>query len=426
MTKIVINRHQYGVGQGGFHFQEISLADPKSKPSSFRFAYDCGGKKEFVKWGIKHATSGYTNPTLDSVYISHFEFDHVNGLEELCKTATVNRFFVPYIGAPEAIHLIAKQLEAGVEITLEYVSVLFAVARGESIYGVPVTRIEAGGENPPSFDQDQPQSAQPESDNTFVVEIPNRNSLTNNDAIRLKIGKQVIWEVIHWCYAPYKDLSEHVVVELKRKFSTFESEILPGFLNGATADQANKSGNWILKHRNQIRDCYNQVIEEINSSLIDDQKIPSDHNVVSLCLFSGPTSKPPYPRHKTYVYNSFPKIFPPLLDFISRTGAWLGTGDAMLKRDEVWGPFKSFFGSRLNECRTIIIPHHGANSNKSDNYRKELVRRRRICVISAGAKNSYHHPHISVVQHILEKGGILQLVSENNPLGFVEHLTVDI
>lgn len=441
MTKIVIKRHQYGVGQGGFHLQEISLAGKKSDKSSFRFVYDCGGKTDIVKWCIQHAIRRNQVLTLNAVYISHFEDDHVNGLEELCKMATVERLFVPYIDVQIAIHLIAKQIAAGVEITTEYVSTLFAVARGESIYDVPVTRIAPEGNESSPLDQ---------SETTFEInpreieaDIPTRVTITNKDTIRLKTGKQkqIIWELVHWCYTPYPNLSATVLNKLTTKFPDFNKEILPGLLSGAKAAEANKSENWIQKHQRQIKDCYNEAFREVNRVLKGKSKIPLNHNVASLCLFSGPVPNTSRPMS----FGSFSNIsyhsckFPCSINCMecddfevdcccqgAKSGAWLSTGDAMLQRTDVWEMFVKFFDYRLNACATVVIPHHGANSRTSHNYNEALVKPRRNCVISAGATNGYHHPHISVVHDILEKGGILRLVSENYPLGFIEHLTFNI
>lgn len=424
MTKIIVNRHQYGVGQGGFHFQKISLSGKDSGKRSFCFVYDCGGE-DTLHWCIQHVKKSAKKFILDAVYISHFEQDHVNGLTELCSTADVKRIFVPYIDEKIAIHLIAKQVSSGVAITPNYISDLSAVARGEPIHGVPVTRITPGGlEAPPLPNQGNFNNSDIEIDE-IEKDIPTEGKINNNKSIKLKISQNLpFWELVHWCYAPYDNLSTKLLEELRGQFPNFDNDIYPAFSNNTPAIEANKIAEWIEINRGKIKKCYDLAIRKINKTYGRYRKIPDDHNVVSLCLYSGPIPR----KCQLQNYDSFPKNlqYYCCVPCYRYGGAWLGTGDAMLKRIDVWRKFKGFFDDRLDACSTVVIPHHGANSQQSNNYQSELIRPLRNCVISAGATYKFYHPHISVVQDILSHNGILHLVSENNPLGFVEHLEFEI
>lgn len=431
MTKIIVNRHQYGVGQGGFHFQKIGLAGKNSDKNSFCFVYDCGGKKDVLDWCIQHVAKDAKKLTLNAVYISHFEQDHVNGLKELCDKTTVKRFFVPYIDDEISIYLIAKQVSSGVTITQEYIADLFAVARGESIHRVPVTRIASEITGAPSLLNDENTDSNPDNEiYTIDSDIADDKQILNSKSVQIKVGKnQTIWELVHWCYAPYPKLSNVILEKLQNKFPCFNEEVKTGFLKNATAIEANKVAEWIENNRGEIKKCYDDAIREINKSPPRGYtRIPVNHNVVSLCLYSGPISK----KCELQGYDSFPKTLQYYCCFLEHEacfrygGAWLGTGDAMLKRADVWGKFNRFFKDRLDACSTVVIPHHGANSISSDNYNEKLIKPLRNCVISAGATNPYHHPHISVIQDILSRNGILHLVSENTPLGFVEHIEFEI
>ena len=154
--------------------------------------------------------------------------------------------------------------------------------------------------------------------------------------------------------------------------------------------------------------------------------LPKNHNVASLCLYSGPV--PPSRRLKQYSHWPYPLNEWWIEEFCYqylqyRCGAWLATGDAMLKRPAIWSDFEAHFTkARLDACLTVQIPHHGADAKGSDNYNTELIRPYQNCVISAGAKNKYKHPHKNVVNDILAKPAILHLVNENNHIGFVEFL----
>ena len=153
MVQIEVNRQQYGVGQGCFHFQEISiqaLAQP-AKALKYKFVYDCGGYKTALVPALDDAFRGAAKVGINAVYISHFEFDHVNGLAELCQRANVARIYAPHIDEHSAVHLLAQQAAGGAAWSAEYrayVAATLTVVRGEDLYGVAVTRINGGGDGP--------------------------------------------------------------------------------------------------------------------------------------------------------------------------------------------------------------------------------------------------------------------------------------
>lgn len=150
---------------------------------------------------------------------------------------------------------------------------------------------------------------------------------------------------------------------------------------------------------------------------------PNIHNVASLCLYSGPI------RSRAYLQNSSSWAYPWSHRKISeywlghKGGSWIATGDAMLGILDIWNHFFGHFGvDRIDACSTVLIPHHGADAATSHNFTDQLIRENQNCVISAGANNSYQHPHRNVVQAILKKPAALQLVTETDPMGFAEYL----
>ena len=74
---------------------------------------------------------------------------------------------------------------------------------------------------------------------------------------------------------------------------------------------------------------------------------------------------------------------------------------------------------KLDQIRILMGGHTIPSSN---NYNPKLIRHHQNCVISAGAISNHGHPHKNVVQSILAKPERLQLVTENDPMGFIEYL----
>ena len=73
------------VGQGLFYSGKIVVNEDKS----FNFVYDCGthSKREYLKTSIKRYSNSIKDNNnkkkLDLLVISHFDADHINGLETL-------------------------------------------------------------------------------------------------------------------------------------------------------------------------------------------------------------------------------------------------------------------------------------------------------------------------------------------------------
>src|SRR5690349_1832684 len=88
---------QHAVGHGGFHTGEARL----DGLAPFRWAFDCGAKRtarfdEYLKAWLR-IQSG----PLDWLFISHFDTDHVSGLETLMSRLPIRDVMVPYVNDRE-------------------------------------------------------------------------------------------------------------------------------------------------------------------------------------------------------------------------------------------------------------------------------------------------------------------------------------
>ena len=80
MKKVQVQRIFYPVGHGAFYVE--TFHDCKGK--FFTFVYDCGSSnKNLIKKCIEDAVNKGDFIKINALFISHFDEDHVNGLEYL-------------------------------------------------------------------------------------------------------------------------------------------------------------------------------------------------------------------------------------------------------------------------------------------------------------------------------------------------------
>jgi len=425
MTQISVNRYQYGVGQGCFHAQEINVDN-----ATYRLVYDSGGKSEYLEWCIDHFTNQTqgqetnTETIIDAFYLSHFEEDHLNGLKALALKSQIRKIVLPYIDKNDVISLLLQQVFIYDSISPTYVQDLKNISEGNAISGlenIPIIRVQPDDNQPPPLEE-TPTENNNIGGEQIKDDLPSSSQTIGNKVTKLT-SKISFWELVHWAYKPSEtsNLSDLVVNKLQSKL-------------GSIPDDIDELCPWLENNRQKIKKAYQEAIKEFNTANPANQIKPqNNHNIVSLCLYSGPLRR----SLESYSSNKFLHWWPYPWRFCEchesnghfkecicgiRLGAWLGTGDAMLGLDDVWSKFQTFFKQRIGRCSTVLIPHHGAGAQSSHNYRGGLVELNRNCVISAGSNNKYKHPHKDVLMDILSRNGKVIIVNENNKLGFIEQV----
>ena len=452
MAYLKVERLQYGVGQGCFHGQEVTCDLENGKPkTTFRFVYDCGSTtKTALNWTIDHFTSKEKNFSIDALFISHFENDHVNGVGELCTRANVKRIYVPYLDQTIAIHIIAQACsasnKAGItsaekNAVIDLASTLTEIVGDKTIKGRDVIMVRPQGDSPPetAFSPNELFDNENRSDlNQLDINIefpsdlsPTRNLISNMSTASISVNgttgrKSSIWEITHWSYGCDPNLTGEIFTELA-SISKASSDFFPGLQPGSTRGERVTSLKWVRAKFKEIAKAYQRAITTHNSDRVSNGKvaIPNDHNVTSLCIYSGPTIEN---FSLEYLNSKQACCRQQICCFCRRhpdpSVSWLATGDAMLEDVDIWNEFKNYFTqSRLAKCGTILVPHHG--SGKGKNFNQKLVMQGVNYVISAGAKNNFRHPSRSVLSDIVFNAGHFIVVTENEHLGFTEHIKIE-
>lgn len=447
---IIVDRHQYGIGQGCFHAQRIALRDGDEGESEYRFVYDVGvegGPQKFLQWGIKHL-AGTDDPTkkylnIDTVFLSHFHGDHISGLETLVDLTNVGEIVIPYLPKSLVACIVAEGIGRGTitdasNDTIAMLKIIEAAAGDGDILGIRTVRVVPGnpednnGGRAPENGEDKTSQTDrnnpPENTGAYLYQgrfikptlgTPQWSHETSRFiGLADSLGQTVFskfWEFRVWSYSQSSVVSAAVHAELAKL--TWQPKAgcpLANLLNGVV-DKAEIA--WAVKNRKKIQDAYTAGL---NTAGVAN---PSHHNIVSLCLYSGPVELPKHVSwHSNHVYSwrwhwsHHQKQNHP---------SWLGTGDACLGDPVVWNDFNSHFGTtRLGMSGTILMPHHG--SSKGNNHNDGLLHRyETLAIFSAGATNQWQHPNREVLESVDDHRCLAITVTEFSRPGFFERLELE-
>lgn len=396
-----VSRVQHGVGQGGFHtssFYVLNEDEPGSRKHVFELVFDCGtvsrspegeGARDFIKERIEAHTN--LSGTVDALFISHLDSDHLNGAETLCSVRHVQRVFLPYFQQHELALFIALQVISNDRTTLGPAGLAVAAnsLRGAPFFGVPVTLI-GGPENEDRTDA--PLDATPQ--RLTLVEIkpsgirsPLGRSLPSGSQLGLQwMERNVPWTLLPWSYKQSPPGLSQLLADVPQLRS------LLSFGRIATAQDM----EMLLALRPRIRTALTKIIKAAGGVE------SADFNAPSICLYSGPSLDQSQIRHSSYLQRGTDHQVAqddPI--------GWITTGDAVLGRYE--HEFMRVFWQVLEQTGTYVLPHHGSRRNHSS----ELVfgTRGRFALICA-KQGSKFHPHPKVLAELTGAGDDHRVLTE--------------
>lgn len=262
-----------------------------------------------------------------------------------------------------------------------------------------------------------------------------RATLQSGDGIRFQVHDNEVWEIRAWHFKPVlaappslMDIAERLAGALPAKLKDLQQ---------ITVETAQA-----------LKDLAKDISKEITAAVDSDEDSDfRNHNIVSMCIYSGPVPdselrgtvqrmNAPQPdrlsgnhqthfvrhQHRAVVINS-------VFDYSSSQQlGWLGTGDVMFMNKHVWEDFDEkmkWSDERAELVATIQMPHHGSASGK--NYNPKLVQDERpLAVFSAAAFSNHHHPSATVIADILRRGCEVVSVTEFVRPGVVETVTVEL
>lgn len=433
----LIQRVQYPVGQGGFHSCNIHTDDDTNPGSAsvFDYVYDCGTYSLAPDGAsrLQHITRHINryqpvDGEVDLLFLSHLDADHYNGAEQLCASKKVARIVLPYFTVEEVCFVVAQQSlkDRAAPVSLGYVKALFSLANGGStLFGVPVTRVMPGTNDPIDPDPNRPDGPaplppiEPDGDTTSRAVactldsrgqlMPLGDGIANGSSIVLAApatsaagtSKAQVLPVIlrPWSYKQ----SPAAVAHMRRTIAGCKplENLLQKNGNVTASDIAA-----LEKAKTKVRVACRQIIKDAGGIYAGSKRHPNV-NSPSLCLYSGinPAPNPPFAT-KTRCWREHSN--------------WIATGDALLKRH--WNEFEACFKDVLRLTGTYVVPHHGSIHNHRSEF-IHAVRPDATAIISSGFGET-HHPARSVLADIHRSGHALAHVTEFDQHGSQQYSTI--
>lgn len=359
------------VGQGLFYSGTINAGAEKS----FNFIYDCGNDKDSYSPNINSIVDGYINyfhtkeskPTLDMLVISHFDTDHVSGLERLFSKVDVEKIFIPYYGLGSYLLFLSFVLG----------------------YNIPIDNLEIILVEPPeSLNGEQDDNQTNGMETTEFADSGTGDYLISG----IKVSKLVTYSFIEsdWRFKFY-----NAAPKSANNYTQIKVDIDDLIKHYGHKNLRDLLTNNISQVRQDLKNIYKKYV----STYLGNSK----QNQTSLCLYHEPAhfrghikkiaiGVEPVMNFKSCLYNYY------------NLSCFVGTmlvGDLSLKsgkRVNRYQDFSTYFKMEKDRTKVFQIPHHGANTNWNDNIIVDF--KQPIFINSSGLGNKHRHPNTQVIQSI--------------------------
>ena len=372
-----IIRTIHPVGQGAFYTEKFICENGGQK----LFVYDCGAKNCDCKY-LEVELSSYfqKNKVIDIFFVSHFDEDHINGIEQLKNLGVkIKTVVVPLI----------DQKNKWFYICTGGASVIGAINDPKSFFGADnVISVQPTGDH------------LNENEDTYNIQEGVDKDIPSGNRISLPMLQD------NWVEIPYNFDEE----KRRRKLVTE--------LN---------NNDYFVKKAKEMKCTVEELLHnakfiESNFTIVNSiyKKICSDgSNRCSLVVYSGPIKKKDIPNRFCYrgnhIWCGFSLIGCGCL-YLGDTDLNQGGG-----QNKIINQLKLFLKHFINEIGTIQLPHHGAIKN-FNNLLLSYNNNDKLFFASFGNSNTYGHPSYDVIEQVLCSDNIFFGVNENRGSGLVENI----
>lgn len=354
----MIQRIFHPIGQGAFYSE---------RHGDFNIVYDCGEWKN-SKWATKIVEGSFNQEEeIDVLFISHFDYDHVNKIEALKENFKIKKVVLPLLHENEKIFLekiYSKSAPRNKKI-------LQLILNPEEYFGEDVIII-----NVDKFEKKE------------RLKFEKKESLEFekiSETITIKSGTPL--KKGDWVYVPYNIEYQTRKAELEEAFKKKKLDI-----EKIRTDKA-----YLTKNRKNIKEAYDLVKGNINKN--------------SMLVYSGPEEE----EHK-YININYSCKYPPCFfsPIHENRVACIYTGDSNLNEVNINEIYLDYW----ENIGTIQIPHHG----DSRSFDSQILDKNYWCPISLGNTNTYGHPSNQLVADISLTGSSPIIITEDAQTIYIQNI----
>jgi hypothetical protein len=394
---------QYPIGQGGLY--RCCVHCP-AEQEPIDFIYDCGSlsKGHFLHSSIDRLKWEIGERDLDFLVLSHFDADHVNGLDYLLSDGlSVGTVFLPYLTPLQRIVIAVRNpTERG-----EYYEFLVDPAKFLSDRGVGRIVFVLGdndSDEPLVPPEDRPS---PDGEKGRGLKFPKRPhnwSRVDEDSKDLRASDTLLhgdkvrvgacWQLKFFNYDSFPDSYLSIISRDKAVIKTSDPKLnrwkkfVLAVLDATGLEKLDPHSLVELLRDEAERKKLKEAYKVINK----------DHNNVSLVLWHGPVYWENGLASCSWM-DRLNSMRSQHRDWFSRGGTLL-TGDISLKHD--FDQFEEHYEELLPLTAFFQVPHHGSSLSWNSRI-LNLLDRDTVCFTSSGFSNTYGHPHLEVIDDIVPR-----------------------
>lgn len=371
-----MTRTFHPVGQGAFYTEQFGR---EGNGSEVCIVYDCGtmtSQERVDREKVVKDAIGNSRQSVDILFISHFDEDHVSMIGELVKSQSIKRVVLPLLPINEKAVLQAYYNEVGndigrsllekpVEVFGKDTAILYVEPSGHESINLPRNLVEKTRELPQDAD--------------VVILKPNGeqvNARAGQQPVRIPSGATIFMPRHSWCYIPHN-------YECPQR----HQDLLTALVKRTDIDSARLGeASYVDSKLTELNEVYGSLKGGINEN--------------SMLVYSGPLECPitgSY-RWRSIIWGGYE------IDCWRKDRpACVYSGDANFNKVKI----HEVYGSFWKNVGTVQIPHHGSGRSFSADF-LDKGDRPYLCPVSTGYQHC--HPSSSVLKDILIRHSLPLLV----------------
>lgn len=380
MVSLTVDFHP--VGQGLFSSGKVSV----SGLPDFNYIYDCGTSSKQALLDAAIVNYQRNIDAIDMVVISHFDRDHISGLEKLLAHTKVKVLLLPMLSLEQRLLIaFAENIPIGSKYMrflrnpIAYISSL-PNAKVAHIVMVPSSPTERGVSDTDISEENQREILEGWPEGLSADLDVNNSASTPKNVHQLKPGGRLTVRKL-FEFVPYNDAS---LAPVNRHFVNKVKNEIPILINGLSSASDVKAA---------LSRLQNYYCKRFGNSSYARNLVSLFMYARTLNVFGNWCAYGVRKMGHAYLYE---RRFP-----FSSKNAVLYTGDGYLNTPQRFNNLSEFLGSnRLTSIGCLQVMHHGAQNNWHKGVAKKLSPA--VSVFSSDPLHqSLRHPHAEVVRDFL-------------------------